>query len=159
MNKLTRYKKIITLKKRDFSLKEIGLLFSLSGERIRQIINKKPHLVSCIVCQKVLTYNRKKYCVKHIPFQYAGRDRTRNLVRIRDKFTCQECGLVRTPKMCKISSKRNLDIHHLNGMCGKKSKGYDKVSEMNGLITLCHKCHFNRHDWSGKNGYKVGKSH
>lgn len=43
---------------------------------------------------------------------------------------------------------RRFDIHHLNGLCGKRSLKYDKVDAMPGLITLCHKCHFNRHDWS-----------
>lgn len=76
-----------------------------------------------------------------------GRGRTRNLVRQRDNFTCQECGLVRTPRQAKEQRKRLFDVHHLNGLCGKKSKGYDKVSEIDGLITLCHKCHYNRHDW------------
>lgn len=30
----------------------------------------------------------------------------------------------------------------------KKSKGYDK--DIKDLITLCHKCHYNRHDRSEK---------
>lgn len=67
-----------------------------------------------------------------------GRDRTRELVRKRDNFTCQDC-----KKVWEIGMRR-FDVHHLNGLCGKKSRGYDKVSDMKGLITLCHKCHFNR---------------
>lgn len=46
--------------------------------------------------------------------------------------------------MAKEEGRRLFDIHHLNGLCGKKSKGYDRVSEIDGLITLCHKCHYNR---------------
>ncbi len=73
-----------------------------------------------------------------------GRDRTRMMVRIRDKFTCKDCGAVRTPKQAKEQSKRMFDVHLINGLCGKKSRGYDKITEISGLVTLCHKCHFNR---------------
>ena len=67
-----------------------------------------------------------------------GRDYTRELVRIRDKHTCKDCG----KKW--VVGKRRFDIHHLKGLCGKKSKGYDNVNKIKYLITLCHKCHFNR---------------
>lgn len=83
--------------------------------------------------------NRKK-----IPYKYKktlqGRDFVRETVRKRDKHTCQnkKCG----KKW--IIGQRRFDVHHLNGMCGKKSRGYDKISEIIGLITLCHKCHYNR---------------
>ena len=81
-----------------------------------------------------------------------GRERTRMLVRIRDNFTCQDCGLVRTPKMAEELNKRLFDIHHFNE-CGKKSRSYDKVDDLGGMITLCHKCHFNRPEHTTK--YKV----
>jgi len=67
-----------------------------------------------------------------------GVNKTREKVRIRDNHTCQDCG----KKWEK--DKRRFDCHHLNGLCGKKSRKYDRVSDMGGLITLCHKCHFNR---------------
>lgn len=67
-----------------------------------------------------------------------GRDRTRDMVRARDNHQCQDCGKGWNEGM------RRFDVHHLNGLCGKKSMQYDRVSEMDGLITLCHKCHFNR---------------
>ena len=73
-----------------------------------------------------------------------GREHTRVKVRERDNHSCQNCGKK------KKKNGRALDVHHLNGECGKKSRKYDKVSEMNGLITLCHKCHYNRHDRSEK---------
>lgn len=73
-----------------------------------------------------------------------GRERTRMMVRIRDNFICKDCGNERTPNQAKELKKRLFDIHHLNGLCGKKSRGYDKISEIDGLVTLCHKCHFNR---------------
>jgi len=82
-----------------------------------------------------------------------GRDLNRMKVRIRDDFTCQDCGLRRTAFAVKTFNKKmptlkgkmkNLDIHHINGLCGKKSKAYDSVLDMPNLVTLCHKCHYNR---------------
>ena len=35
-----------------------------------------------------------------------GRDRTRMLVRMRDKFTCQDCGKIRTIEQAKKEKKR-----------------------------------------------------
>ena len=72
-----------------------------------------------------------------------GRDHTRMIVRFRDRFTCQVCGKRRTPLQAKNTKKRLFDVHHLNGLCGKKSKGYDRASDTKGLITVCHKCHYN----------------
>ena len=77
-----------------------------------------------------------------------GKDRTRELVRIRDNHTCQMCG--KKWRKNKSFPMRRFDVHHLNGVCGKKSMAYDKVSEMDGLITLCHKCHFNHPEHSRK---------
>lgn len=82
-----------------------------------------------------------------------GRGKTRRLVRERDGFTCADCGTKRTPAQVKMFNGnisglsgriKNLDVHHLGGMCGKKSRGYDKVEDMHILITLCHRCHYNR---------------
>lgn len=70
---------------------------------------------------------------------FEGRDYTRQKVRIRDKHTCQMCGVKWQPPS------RRFDVHHLNGLCGKKSRGYDSVSDTDGLITLCHRCHISTH--------------
>ena len=104
----------------------------------------------CGVCFKILSLH--KNCIKILPKKFykkldkslTGKDRTRELARIRDKHTCQKCGKIWQ------EGQRRFDVHHLNGKCGEMSKEYDKVSEINGLITLCHKCHFNRHDWAPK---------
>jgi transposase-like protein len=86
-----------------------------------------------------------------------GRDYARNKVRERDNYTCQECGKRVTPEQVAKHNERqpsnknrmkSLDVHHLNGLCGKNSTGYDSVKDIGGLITLCHKCHYNRHDFS-----------
>ena len=88
-----------------------------------------------------------------------GRDYVRMLVRMRDNFTCADCKKRRTPKWAKYIGKRLYDIHHLNGLCGKKSHGYDRLEDMDGLITLCHRCHFNRPEHRCKsNAYSESKS-
>lgn len=88
----------------------------------------------------------KDYChaCSSLLLQVQGRERTRELRRIRDNHTCQnpECAKVWEP------GQRRFDIHHLNGICGKRSRSYDAVSELDGLITLCHDCHFKRDDHS-----------
>jgi len=84
-----------------------------------------------------------------------GREFTRISVRIRDNFTCQDCGNKRTLEEVTNHNKKQkglkgriklYDIHHINGLCGKKSKGYDSIKNMSTLVTLCHKCHYNRHE-------------
>lgn len=88
-----------------------------------------------------------------------GRERTRMLVRIRDKFTCQDCKKVRGLREVRnhnsqingLSGKIKLfDVHHLQGLCGKKSRVYDRVTDIHGLVTLCHRCHYNRPEHGGK---------
>ena len=71
--------------------------------------------------------------------------RTRMLVRIRDRFTCQSCGVSRTPKIAKAENKRLFPVHHLNGLCGLENRESktDYEKDIDNLITLCHKCHFN----------------
>ncbi len=70
----------------------------------------------------------------------SGRDFIREKIRIRDNRTCQSCGYEWSKAW------RRLDVHHLGGLCGKKSKKYDKYEDEANLITLCHKCHFNHPD-------------
>jgi len=84
--------------------------------------------------KKKKTRNSRPFSSRHL----TGRDATRELVRIRDNYTCQSC-FKRWEE-----GKRRFDIHHLNGVCGKKSKNYDRVEDMDGLITFCHNCHMNQ---------------
>lgn len=63
-----------------------------------------------------------------------GRDYVRELVRQRDGRICQMCGKVWEFGM------RRFDVHHIYS-CGSKSKAYDKVSEIDSMVTYCHKCH------------------
>jgi hypothetical protein len=74
--------------------------------------------------------------------------KTRDLVRIRDKFTCQDCGAVRTPEIVARLRTVHLDVHHLEGLCGERT--YDAVAMLPLLITLCRSCHKKRDDISGR---------
>lgn len=112
---------------------------------MEQMSDNKYMIKYCKLCnKKIKAMRNKKLCIKCKPPKQNGRDMVRFIVRRRDNFTCQDCGKVRTPKMSKKLGKRQFDVHHLNGLCGKKSRGYDKISEIDTLITLCHKCHYNR---------------
>lgn len=73
-----------------------------------------------------------------------GRDYVRMKVRNRDNFTCQNCGRNWN------GSEKHFDVHHLHGLCGKKSRSYDKIKEIDNLITLCHRCHYHHHSFSRK---------
>uniref|UniRef100_A0A6H1ZLT7 HNH endonuclease n=1 Tax=viral metagenome TaxID=1070528 RepID=A0A6H1ZLT7_9ZZZZ len=66
-----------------------------------------------------------------------GRDFNREKIRIRDKHTCQICGIVW------VENTRRFDIHYKD--CNKeKTRQYDNLKkEAENMITLCHKCHLN----------------
>lgn len=66
--------------------------------------------------------------------EMTGRDYVRELVRMRDSHTCQLCG----KKWDGVT--RRFDVHHIHD-CGFKSKAYDRKQDMDGMTTLCHKCH------------------
>ena len=104
----------------------------------------------CRLCSKIAI---RIYCEKHklLLSRFEGRERTREAVRIRDKYSCYTCR-----KKWKRGTRR-FDVHHLNGLCGKKSRGYDKFSEMEGLITICHKCHYAHHEFNRAYFDKVTK--
>lgn len=80
----------------------------------------------------------------------SGRDYVRELVRQRDGRTCQNCGKKWKPGM------RRFDVHHLDGSCGMKSLGHDRIEDMPGLITYCHKCHLNLEEVRLKMKNKTG---
>ena len=104
--------------------------------------------VQCFACQRpfvTFTENAERemyYCAKctELMLPQQGRERTRMIRRIRDNFTCQRCGRIWK------TGQRHFDNHHINGLCGKRSRLYDKVEDLDGLITYCHKCHFAQHE-------------
>lgn len=110
-------------------------------DRENQIKIETPKETFCFVCFRTIrTHTRIPSILKKSPDGkvFEGKDRTREAVRQRDNYTCQDC-----LKIWGLGERR-FDVHHLNGLCGKKSLKYDRISEINGLVTLCHKCHFNR---------------
>ena len=85
--------------------------------------------------------------------QFSGKERTRELVRQRDNHTCQDCGYIRTRRFVDRHNQKirglkgkikSLDVHHLEGLCGQRSQKYDRICDMDILVTLCHKCHYSR---------------
>ena len=74
---------------------------------------------------------------KKVPPGFSGIRYTREIVRIRDNHTCQDC----RSKWDGVG--RRFDVHHLDE-CGQKSLKYDSIYDISRLITLCHKCHYNR---------------
>ena len=143
-----RRTKIIELKERGFTFDYIGRKLEVSRQRVHQIFNtpvqpppvrlpKPPKITKyCVLCGVV---TGQKFCADcRRPFEgLGGRERTRMLVRIRDKFTCQTCGRVWK------DGERQFDCHHIDGNCGKKSRNYDPVDALDTMKTLCHKCHYN----------------
>lgn len=141
---IKRYYKVLKLRERGATLQEIGKMFGVSRQRIEQVIKKGEPTIA-----EYFGGILGQAGYGHLE----GRDRARMLVRIRDDFTCQDCGFRRTPEEVKKCNEakaglkgkiKMLDVHHTHGMCGKNSKGYDPTSDISRMITLCHKCHFNR---------------
>ena len=120
-----RQKQIIKMKEDGLTYKEIAIVFNLNKSRIHKIANQE------IIFEK---YFQPPSVFDKLPeWRKKGNSRNRYLARLRDNFTCQGCH-----KKWK-SGERHFDCHHLNGLCGKKSQGYDKLHEIDQLITLCHR--------------------
>lgn len=138
-----RYREWVDLRKKGWTLLEIGNEYGITrqavGQRLRKGEPVEPPPSSGI----------SKYASHH----QKGRGRARMLVRMRDNFTCQDCGAVRMPeeveehnsKMATLKGRKRLfDVHHTHGQCGKNSLGYDSTKDLTKMVTLCHKCHYNR---------------
>mgnify|MGYP001583053019 FL=1 len=133
-------------------------IFGLCGDcKVKKII-KITHLDDIFCGDKGLTVREvldKAYKLhggqENFDSMFQGRERTRELVRIRDNHTCQNslCGKIWKQDKRKKNNRR-FDIHHLNGNCGKFSRTYDRMSDIDELITLCHKCHLNLEEVKSK---------
>jgi|TARA_R100001530_G_scaffold21901_1_gene17957 hypothetical protein len=133
-------KEIISqMRKEGKTFRVIGLALGFKRQRAHSIFHSEVFKKQCF-CKKQIIYTGK-YCKDCKPTK-KGIDRTRGLVRIRDNFTCQMCGKKH------IKGERAFDVHHLKGECGKKSRTYDRISEIDNLITLCHPCHYKHPDFS-----------
>ena len=126
---------------RRMNWREIGGLLGVSRQRAHQIYNnyKSPYNLKekpttqlpLTKASEAVDYTKKERTIVNA---LRGRERTREMARIRDGHRCQIC-------FRKWRAGRRFDVHHLNGECGKKSKSYDRVADLVGLLTLCHKCH------------------
>jgi|GEM_PF-2004598 len=141
-----RNKEIKDLYRRNLTMQEIANLFGLTRQRVHQIISgkrtkiipgeKSSFKVKNFETDKILKSGESLY--EKFPYlrEFTGRGLTRELVRIRDNFTCQKCGKIWA------EGERRFDVHHID--CdSSKTKGYDSRKEMKNMVTLCHKCHLN----------------
>lgn len=136
---------MLDLRNNGLTYNKIGSIFSLSRQRIHQILKpriKKPMVKKPMVKKLTSFVLLKEKRVEDPDYNSAGivlegQDRVREIIRRRDNWTCQICG-----KKWK-ESQRRFDVHHID--CKKeKSKQYDIwEKEKNNMITLCHKCHLN----------------
>jgi len=142
---LKKYTRTKSLRDSGMTLKEVAKIFKVSYQAIGARLKKGRPLKKSFELKTMFWGKLKRF--------NSGRDRTRMLVRIRDNFTCQDCGERRTIRQVtalnknkrKLKGRKKLfDIHHIHGWCGKKSRGYDSINDLSKLITLCHKCHYNR---------------
>lgn len=143
-----RRQQIEQMKKDGYRTAFICKHFGISRQRMHKIL-KEP-------LKSETEYTRPSPLLETIPPEYRsyysfliGIGRTRFFVRLRDNFTCQTCGIYRPPSTAKQKThRRQLDCHHINGKCGKLSRAYEKMDAIPDMITLCHRCHFQRHDHS-----------
>lgn len=142
-----RYNLIKEMRSTGVTLKEIGDSFNITRERVRQILlTEFPTKTNFRVLSELEIYLTSVN-------QITGRSRAREMVRLRDKHTYQDCGVIKKTKdildfnstLKSLKGKiKSLDVHHINGKCGKNSVGYDSPKDLSEIITLCHKCHYNR---------------
>lgn len=148
----SRYYRIVKLHSSGMSFNSISKTIGISRQRVSQIVKKgEPKLF------KREQSKLEKYLIS--VNQTTGRSRAREMVRLRDNHTCQDCGVVKKTKdVLKSNLKvfglkgktKSLDVHHLEGQCGKNSVGYDSPKDISKMITLCHKCHYNRPEHRSK---------
>ena len=139
---MNKKQQIQQLRDKRYTYQQIGNLFGISRQRVHQILTgyQSP------LCKKIIidAKNRirlkidkhKKLGINTNGINFKGRERTREIVRMRDNYTCQLCGRIWK------EGKRRFDVHHID--CdNKKTHQYDKIDGVRNMITLCHKCHMN----------------
>jgi len=126
------------------TLQQIGNKYGVTRQRVYQIINDinpngppippKYHRHFTRAKRKYLGFPNVKIKLE------GGRDFIRELIRIRDRYTCQKC------KKKWLKGRRRFDVHHADKKEEGKSHNKNCVSRdkkmLDRMITLCHKCHF-----------------
>jgi len=142
---------MIKLRNKGLSYIKIGEKFGISKQRVHQIICEYKSPSSIKLSENEKTKNFIKWCeINNVEFKGSmcatigfitgGREQIRELVRIRDNYTCQLCGREWTSR--EWVKGRRLDVHHKD-YDKEKSRRCDKLEETDNMITLCHKCHLN----------------
>jgi len=134
---MNRKELLTAMRKKGLTYAKIGRFFGLSKQRIHKILNPRKTQESTVDNPIRLNLTKLTGMPK------GSRDRTRELVRIRDFHTCQIC----FKKWRK--GERRFDVHHLDekyeGLQGEGRNGTTKWDRehLDKMLTLCHKCHFN----------------
>lgn len=126
--------------------KKIGILLGISRQRVNQIETGyiSPSSSKLINVGDLKIWNKRKRESLGLPtgknaIKLGGRDKIRELVRMKDNHTCQIC----LKKW--VEGKRRFDVHHTNEKAEGKSsnKGCIEADKENikEMVTLCHKCH------------------
>ena len=113
----------------------------------------------CKYCNKELSGRRTSFCsdecarlFNNITVWNRGRDPYSLRILYRDNFTCQDCGEFNAFKneynVYLPIDNDNLNVHHIKFVC---DGGGD---EPENLITLCKKCHKERHKYKGENNVR-----
>lgn len=97
----------------------------------------------CLICENQIRHKKNTQICDSCLFQVrhlSGRDRNRELARIKANFICGICGEAWK------KNERSLDCHHkLKGECGVKTRSYDRLEDIQKLLVCHHKCHLNLH--------------
>ncbi|MCK9370376.1 helix-turn-helix domain-containing protein [Candidatus Dojkabacteria bacterium] len=156
---MSNKKEIIELRRNGATYQEIADKYSISRQRVHQIITgyKSPATLEKLIQSRIreeramqkinqllrekinlnIKYPNNKNITHLTGMESGSRDRNRELVRIRDKYTCQICGKVWQ------KGKRRFDVHHLDEDKNKTRQIDNLLEESKNMITLCHSCHLN----------------
>jgi len=141
MKSLNVFKKCMSL----LSLFLIRCLYKVTQSKDKDKEFLKFYLFCRAKNNQILRPISLKNIFKQTGINSGSRERYRELVRIRDKHTCQLC----YKKW--IKKQRRFDIHHIVGnheLTRKCDKNFDNQ------ITMCHKCHLCVDAWK-MNGKKL----
>lgn len=147
--------KIELLRKKGETYRQIAHSFGVSLSCIYQIHNNKN--INPLEHKLWSSEKRKLLGLPNIKNYEGmdGRNWTRELVRIRDNWTCQNCSRIWK------KGERRFDVHHqdehLEGQDKFKYMGKIDKENMNKMITLCHLCHMNLPEVKKKIGRSKNK--
>lgn len=138
-----------SLRNKGLSYQKIGTLFGTSRQRIHQLVNSYSTNKRKTIPGEPRTRSRnplkeeilkKKVGVESLPINPIKDGQlsvVREWARIRDNRTCQICHKEWVP------GTRRLDVHHLDEDRQQSRDCKWDMENLDRLITLCHKCHFN----------------